>query len=605
PAEPQVYSGQTYCVVVRSVQALVGLAMWFGQSAWWLLALLVPEAMIASLTRPDELRTLGSRLRLLTVVLAILGLIAFGMWLERSPWPLLALAIFSVPIVATSVKDEDETPGNETTGTGPVSSPPPSVARPESAKGVVTSAHVEATPFDDSGRAIQPFPLARRSTIVERELRGAWHWVAGDSASPNQPPEFPGRLMILLSLAGCLMLMVPWLDLHIAQDANVKQFWNNAELPGAFSRTLYGSGRWPGIATGVAFGLLTLLLIMTPGRLPLSWRRAAVMSVIAAGAVSTTFLFKPDLESGNFTISIVLHEDARLAGRSDASSGDREVGGEPRMERVMSKASVPLKSIEHQVMYREGFYGSLVLSVVLLVFSGVGVRHAMARDAENAETNPVSIPRRQLRGPAIALMLYGLIILFPAVLCFTNGFDIADGNDATPAAMGFAMIALSFLLLGLAGLLFRGSWHMLAMENYRAALLASFLGQPIGLWGLFVLSRPDVKTAFASASRMRTESLGRPKLVPVLATMNLVGAILLMLVCAMEEPAAFAKSVPRLWQVWEQVDSVLGFVMAAGMFAASIGLFLWKPWARKVTLGVCVFGLASFVFDAPYLARFA
>jgi hypothetical protein len=34
-------------------------------------------------------------------------------------------------------------------------------------------------------------------------------------------------------------------------------------------------------------------------------------------------------------------------------------------------------------------------------------------------------------------------------------------------------------------------------------------------------------------------------------------------------------------------------------------LFLWKPWARKLTLGVCVFGLASFVFDAPYLARFA
>ena len=54
-------------------------------------------------------------------MLAILGLIAFGMWVEKSPWPLLALAIFSVPIVAASVKDEDETPRNETTGTGPVS----------------------------------------------------------------------------------------------------------------------------------------------------------------------------------------------------------------------------------------------------------------------------------------------------------------------------------------------------------------------------------------------------------------------------------------------------------------------------------------------------
>lgn len=97
----------------------------------------------------------------------------------------------------------------------------------------------------------------------------------------------------------------------------------------------------------------------------------------------------------------------------------------------------------------------------------------------------------------------------------------------------------------------------------------------------------------------------RPKLVPVLATFNLVGAIVLMLVCAAEEPAEFAKPLPRLWQVWEQVDAVLGFVMSAGMFAASIGLFLWKPWARKLTLGVCVFGLSSLVFDAPYVARVA
>ncbi len=95
-----------------------------------------------------------------------------------------------------------------------------------------------------------------------------------------------------------------------------------------------------------------------------------------------------------------------------------------------------------------------------------------------------------------------------------------------------------------------------------------------------------------------------PKLVPVLATFNLVGAVVLMLVCAMEEPAEFAKPMPRLWQLWEQVDAVLGFTMAAGMFAASIGLFLWEPWARKLTLGVCIYGLASVVFDAPYLARF-
>jgi hypothetical protein len=45
--------------------------------------------------------------------------------------------------------------------------------------------------------------------------------------------------------------------------------------------------------------------------------------------------------------------------------------------------------------------------------------------------------------------------------------------------------------------------------------------------------------------------------------------------------------------------------MAGGLFAASIGLFLWKPWARKLTLIVCVYGLASLVVDMPYITRYA
>ena len=167
-----------------------------------------------------------------------------------------------------------------------------------------------------------------------------------------------------------------------------------------------------------------------------------------------------------------------------------------------------------------------------------------------------------------------------------------------------------------------------------------WLGMPAALWVVVTLFRDDVRRAFDAAAEQRakrsgTEKTGerqgvsppsesldaglggltpsrspsgspntRPKLVPVLATFNLLGAIVLMLVSAMEQPAAFAESVPRLWQVWEKIDCVLGFVTAAGLFAASIGLFLWKPWARKLTLGVCVFSLATFVFDAPYLARF-
>ncbi len=125
--------------------------------------------------------------------------------------------------------------------------------------------------------------------------------------------------------------------------------------------------------------------------------------------------------------------------------------------------------------------------------------------------------RRQLRAPAIALMVYGLALLFPALLCFTNGFDVIDGNDGLPAPVGGVMMIAAVLIVGLAGLLMRGGWHMLAFENYRTALRACLLGPPIGLWGLIVLSRPEVKAAFTTAPQAKSE--------PRLSRCALIGAL--------------------------------------------------------------------------------
>lgn len=210
-----------------------------------------------------------------------------------------------------------------------------------------------------------------------------------------------------------------------------------------------------------------------------------------------------------------------------------------------------------------------------------------------------------VKGPGIALMLYGLVLAFPAVWCFIMGMDIFDGDDRLPVEAGGVLIVFSFIVMGLAALVVRGGWHMLSLESYRAAVLAGFLGQPIGIWALLILSRPEVRSAFAIGPRVPSQTASRPRMVPVLAAMNLLGGILLMLFSSMEDSQLTSPTVPLIWRIWGQVDAVLGFVMAAGLFAASIGLFLWQPWARKLTLGVCIFGLASVVLDAPYLARSA
>jgi predicted Ser/Thr protein kinase len=94
----------------------------------------------------------------------------------------------------------------------------------------------------------------------------------------------------------------------------------------------------------------------------------------------------------------------------------------------------------------------------------------------------------------------------------------------------------------------------------------------------------------------------RPWLVPVLATLNVFCAVILMLVCSADDPTPFAND---YWRVWEQIDDALSFIMAAALFIASVGLYLWQPWARKMIIGVCIFGLASLIVDMPFLTRAA
>jgi len=92
----------------------------------------------------------------------------------------------------------------------------------------------------------------------------------------------------------------------------------------------------------------------------------------------------------------------------------------------------------------------------------------------------------------------------------------------------------------------------------------------------------------------------RPWMVPVLATINIIGAMLLMLISSAGDITQYED---KFWVVWEQVDMALSFIMAASLFLASIGLYLWQPWARKAIVAVSVLGLLSFVIDMPFLTR--
>ena len=366
------------------------------------------------------------------------------------------------------------------------------------------SSHAHAgDPAPASPEAVEPPRPAGISTIAEREIQYAWRWIAGESGeTAEQRPILPALLMIVLSIAGCLMLLLPWMDLTIDQETVVRDV--SVQLENAVSRTLYGSDVWPGIATSVAFGVLALLLITTHSKQRITLWRAAVMTGIAAFAVLHTFLFRIDLESGSYPLAIAgAREDVSMPAEiTDFSASSASMNS-------LIIEGAPLSAIDHRITYQQGFYGSLGLSLGLLLLSAVGVRHAIAHRAESIRNaskaksgEPATITdiQRLVRGPGIALIVMGLLLVLPSLLLLTNGFDMLSGHsDSRVDAVGLLILFILATLFVVT--LVRGGWHLLTLDNYRPALLASCLGQPVGLWGLMVLSRPGVKEAFAVGVR--------------------------------------------------------------------------------------------------------
>ncbi len=94
-----------------------------------------------------------------------------------------------------------------------------------------------------------------------------------------------------------------------------------------------------------------------------------------------------------------------------------------------------------------------------------------------------------------------------------------------------------------------------------------------------------------------------PPLVLVLATIDLFAAVALLLLLYNATP--YPESVSRFWHRWSQVEIALGYLAGAGLFVASVALLLWKPWARKLILGVCFLFMSQWVIALPDLTQMA
>jgi hypothetical protein len=140
-------------------------------------------------------------------------------------------------------------------------------------------------------------------------------------------------------------------------------------------------------------------------------------------------------------------------------------------------------------------------------------------------TKPVdqSAPAQRVRGPASQLKAVGIAVIVATLgfaMIVVGALMVIHTNSITVSTEGIIIVALVLFLLEAfnvsVGVIFLvAARRMSKLKNYRfcrgACIVAMLplhagcaMGLPIGIWALWVLSRPEVKAAFAANDSPRT-----------------------------------------------------------------------------------------------------
>lgn len=219
--------------------------------------------------------------------------------------------------------------------------------------------------LSQSGAAELP-PARGLSTVFERQVAAAWHWMVDKTPSAEAPvpaktsAQFPSLLMGLLCIIGLLLPLAPWMTIAVT-DPDVVHGIPSEELTmfhGSSSKVIEKSGfeHPAGIVSAILLTILAVLCLSVP-----SWRKpnrliGLAMVVMSAGALVSVFFFP------NQTEHIYLHYKYFY----DVGSGETEYTWNQN----------PISQLDHKVYLQPGFYGSLSVSGILLLLSAIGLRHA-------------------------------------------------------------------------------------------------------------------------------------------------------------------------------------------------------------------------------------
>lgn len=231
------------------------------------------------------------------------------------------------------------------------------------------------------------------STIIEREALAAWRWLAADVDSTSKTaerPQIPIMLMVLLTLAGCCVTLLPWIEVQLYRQG--KQFadsvstntiqmcvWQEAapsnyfgyaaDVLDADNTVFSGASCWPGLVAGGCFALLILLLISLPRHVCEQKKWLLLMATISVVALVQPYFFKASVESKYVARSFIAADD---------SFGSDHFVPVTFQDAAAAWDSHVLRNVPHQLQYQSGFYACIGISMSLLVLCATGIRHSLS-----------------------------------------------------------------------------------------------------------------------------------------------------------------------------------------------------------------------------------
>jgi len=253
---------------------------------------------------------------------------------------------------------------------------------------IKSSLDLLSTPSHSTPRG-EPHPGV--STVMENQLAGVWRWMTERPAASNTHSSALAAMLtlvtFLLSLAGCLLVLMPWVSVTIPDFGK--------------SYVVLGSERWAGIVAAWLFLCLSLFVVAIPRghRLALKWN--VVKTGLAALALLFAFQFPYSVE-----MSFVNLRNTPSASAAHSATPGNTFDRIQRNRNTTSAGRRPdtymgmLTSIDHRLIHTHWFYIVLGLGTATLVSCGLGIRIALnAKPDTGAAGQPTTSPTSNLWPP--------------------------------------------------------------------------------------------------------------------------------------------------------------------------------------------------------------